>query len=112
MSKKTRRLSNQTRRQINAVKQVAAFTRAIQLVTQYNESIAKAKEFEDQGVVRQLMRISNQQSRDQKIPSKRRYDADTCPALLMQPCTSQERAAQLIEASEPLCYLGDMPLYR
>lgn len=47
MSKKTRRLSNQTRRQINAVKQVAAFTRAIQLVTQYNESIAKAKEFED-----------------------------------------------------------------
>lgn len=58
------------------------------------------------------MRISNQQSRDQKIPSKRRYDADTCPALLMQPCTSQERAAQLIEASEPLCYLGDIPLYR
>lgn len=110
MSKKTRRLSNQTRKQINAVKQTAAFTRAIQLITQYNESIAK--EVEDQAVVRKLMQISNQETRDQKITSKKRYDADSCPVLLMQPCTSQERAAQLIEASEPLCYLGDMALYR
>lgn len=104
----SRRKTPKQRRKTRSVKELLAFNQALKLAN--SQTLVDLEHTVDQRVVKYVINL--RPDKDAKIPSKRRYDVGTCPALLMQPCTSQERAAQLIEASEPLCYLGDMPLYR
>lgn len=113
MSKSTRRLSKQHRKEIREAKKMAAFTSAIKLIERLNGIVStEIQETQDQKVVRELMKISNEQMRDSLIPSQRRYDVQVCPYLLQEPTTGKNEAALLITKSEPLCYLGDIPIYR